>query len=127
MPDQHGFGDYGTETTRPRHSGQSDDQMNQYDSEVAHPRNGINTSKTTAFRQNLAIRHRQVAWHDGAKHRYTPDALVVCATHQMVVEVKENEVKEDKDTESVEAWAKIGTKPPCRFAKKVILHGNLGI
>jgi hypothetical protein len=41
--------------------------------------------------------------HDGAKHQYTPDALVVCATHQMVVEVKENEVKEDKDTESAEA------------------------
>jgi hypothetical protein len=58
MPHQHGFGDYGTETTRPRQSGQSDDQMNEYDSEVAHPRNGINTSKTTAFRRNLAIRHR---------------------------------------------------------------------
>jgi hypothetical protein len=60
MPDQHGFGDYGTETTRSSQSGQSDDQMNEYDSEVAHPGNDINTSKTTAFRRNLAIRHRQV-------------------------------------------------------------------
>jgi hypothetical protein len=59
MPDQQGFGDYGTESTRPRQSGQSDDQMNEYDSEVAHPGNGNNTSKTTAFRRSLAIRHRQ--------------------------------------------------------------------
>jgi hypothetical protein len=45
MPDQHGFGDNGTESTRPRQSGQGDDQMNEYDSEIAHPGNGINTSK----------------------------------------------------------------------------------
>ena len=57
MPDQHGFGDNGTESTRPRQSGQSDDQMNEYDSEVTHPGNGINPSKTTALRANLAIRH----------------------------------------------------------------------
>src|SRR6516225_7745200 len=44
MPDQHGFGDYGTESTRPCQSGQSDDQMNEYDSEVTHPGNRINTS-----------------------------------------------------------------------------------
>jgi len=50
MPDQHGFGDNGTESTRPRQSGQGDDQMNEYDSEVAHSGNGINTSKTTALR-----------------------------------------------------------------------------
>jgi hypothetical protein len=45
MLDQHGFSDYGTESTRPCQSGQSDDQMNEYDSEVVHPGNGINTSK----------------------------------------------------------------------------------
>lgn len=50
MPDQHGFGDNGTESTRLRQSGQGDDQMNEYDSEVAHSGNGINTSKTTALR-----------------------------------------------------------------------------
>jgi len=50
MPDQHGFGDNGTESTRPRQSGQGDDQMNEYDSEVAHSGNGINTSKTAALR-----------------------------------------------------------------------------
>jgi len=50
MPDQHGLGDNGTESTRPRQSGQGDDQMNEYDSEVAHSGNGINTSKTTALR-----------------------------------------------------------------------------
>ena len=33
MPDQHGFGDNGTECTRPRQSSQSNDQMNEYDSE----------------------------------------------------------------------------------------------
>jgi hypothetical protein len=50
MPDQHGLGDNGTESTRPRQSGQGDDQMNEYDSEAAHSGNGINTSKTTALR-----------------------------------------------------------------------------
>jgi hypothetical protein len=50
MPDQHGLGDNGTESTRPRQSGQGDDQMNEYDSEVAHPGNGINISQTTALR-----------------------------------------------------------------------------
>jgi hypothetical protein len=50
MPDQHGLGDNGTESTRLRQSGQGDDQMNEYDSEVAHSGNGINTSKTTALR-----------------------------------------------------------------------------
>jgi hypothetical protein len=50
MPDQHGFGDNGTHSTRPHQSGQGDDQMNEYDSEIAHPGNGINTSKTTALR-----------------------------------------------------------------------------
>jgi len=46
VSDQHGFGDNGTEPTRPCHSGQGDDQMNEYDNEVAHPGNGIKTSKT---------------------------------------------------------------------------------
>jgi hypothetical protein len=41
VTDQHGFGDNGTESTRPRQSGQDDDQMNEYDSEVAHSGNGI--------------------------------------------------------------------------------------
>jgi hypothetical protein len=50
MPDQHGLGDNGTESTRPRQSGQGDDQMNEYDSEVAHSGNGINISQTTALR-----------------------------------------------------------------------------
>jgi hypothetical protein len=36
MPDQHGFGDNGTESTRPRQSDQDYDQMNKYDREVAH-------------------------------------------------------------------------------------------
>ena len=34
MPDQHGFGDNGTESARSRQSGQGDDQMDEYDSEV---------------------------------------------------------------------------------------------
>ena len=50
MPDQHGFGDNGTESTWPRQSGQGDDQMNEYDSQVAHAGNGINSSKTTALK-----------------------------------------------------------------------------
>jgi hypothetical protein len=50
MPDQNGLGDNGTESTRPRQSGQGNDQMNEYDSEVAHPGNSINTSQTTALR-----------------------------------------------------------------------------
>jgi hypothetical protein len=50
MTDQHGFGDNGTESTRPRQPGQGDDQMNEYDSEVTHSGNGINTSKTAAPR-----------------------------------------------------------------------------
>jgi hypothetical protein len=39
--------------------------------------------------------------HAGAKHRYTPDALVVWGAHQTVVEIKE-----DKHAESSEAQAK---------------------
>jgi hypothetical protein len=50
MPDQHGFGDNGTESARRRQPGQGDDQMNEYDSENAHSGNGTNTSKTTALR-----------------------------------------------------------------------------
>ena len=57
MPDQHGLGDNGTESTGPRQSGQGDDQMNEYDSEVAHPGNGINTSQNHRTQVNLAIRH----------------------------------------------------------------------
>jgi len=49
MPGQHGLGDNGTESSRPRQSGQGDYQMNEYDSEVAHSGNGINTSQTTAL------------------------------------------------------------------------------
>jgi hypothetical protein len=48
MPDQHGLGENGFH--RPRQSGQGDDQMNEYDSEVAHPGNGINTSQTSVLR-----------------------------------------------------------------------------
>ena len=55
MSDQHGFGDNGTESTRPCQSGQGNDQMDQNDSEVPHPANGINTSKTTPLSRNLAI------------------------------------------------------------------------
>jgi hypothetical protein len=61
MPDQHGFGDNGTESTRPRQSGQGDDQMNEYDSKVAHSGNGINTSKNHHTQANVPIRHRQVS------------------------------------------------------------------
>jgi hypothetical protein len=50
MPDYHRFGDNGTESTRPRQSGQSDHQTNEYDSEVAHSGNGINSSKITALK-----------------------------------------------------------------------------
>jgi hypothetical protein len=50
MPDQHGFGYDGPESTRLCQSGQGDDQMNEHDSEVAHSGNGINTSKTAALR-----------------------------------------------------------------------------
>jgi hypothetical protein len=46
MSDQYRFGDNGTESNRPRQSGQGDDQMNEEDSEVAHPGHGINTSKS---------------------------------------------------------------------------------
>jgi hypothetical protein len=49
-PPEHGFGDDGTESTRPRQSGLRRDQTNEYDSEVSHPGNGINTSKTSALR-----------------------------------------------------------------------------
>ena len=60
MPDQHGFGNNRTDAARPCQSGHSDDQMNDEDQEVAHPGNGISTSKTTGFQANLAIRHGQV-------------------------------------------------------------------
>ena len=50
MPDQRGFGNNGTESARPCQSGHGDDQMNEQDEEVAHPGNGISTSRTTTFR-----------------------------------------------------------------------------
>src|SRR5262249_47577928 len=50
MSDQHGFGDNGPESTGSRKSGQGDDQMNEYDSEVAHPGNSTNTSRTLPLR-----------------------------------------------------------------------------
>ena len=50
MPDQHGFGNNGTEAARLCQSRHGDDQMNEQDEEVAHPGNGISTSRTTAFR-----------------------------------------------------------------------------
>jgi hypothetical protein len=44
----------------------------------------------------------RLEYHDaGAKHRYTPDALVVWGSHRAVVEIKE-----DKDAQSPEAQAK---------------------
>jgi hypothetical protein len=49
MPDQHGFGDNGTESTRPRQSGQSYDQMNDTIAKSRIPANGIK-SKNTALR-----------------------------------------------------------------------------
>src|SRR5215469_872225 len=61
MPDQHGLGDNGTESTQPCRPGQGDDQMNEYNTDVAHPGNSINTSKPTALRPNIAIRYRQVS------------------------------------------------------------------
>ena len=35
------------------------DLVNEHDTEIAHPDNGINTSETTTLQANLAIRHRQ--------------------------------------------------------------------
>ena len=55
--DEHGFGHHGTESTGPRQSGHGDDQVNEHDTEIAHPGNRINTSQTTALQANLAIRH----------------------------------------------------------------------
>ena len=50
MPDQHGFGDNGSESARPCQSGHGDDQMNEQDEEVAHPGKRISTAKTTTFK-----------------------------------------------------------------------------
>ena len=61
VPDQHRFGDNGTESTGRRQSGKDDDHMNEQDTQIAHPGNRINTSETTTFQANLAIRHRQAS------------------------------------------------------------------
>jgi hypothetical protein len=37
--------------------GDCDDQMNEKDDDIAHPGNGINTSKTHDIQPNLIIRH----------------------------------------------------------------------
>ena len=50
MPDQRGFGNNGADSARPCQSGYGDDQMNEQDEQIAHPGNGINTSRSTAFR-----------------------------------------------------------------------------
>jgi len=69
MPDQHGFGDNGTEATRPCQSGQGDDQMNEYDSEVAHPGNGINPQKPP---------HSGQIWQFAIDRRETTKERVTC-------------------------------------------------
>jgi len=43
MPDQHGFGDNGTESTWSCQSGHGDNHMKQKDEEVAHRGNRIST------------------------------------------------------------------------------------
>ena len=60
MPDQGGFGNNGTEASRPCQPDDGDDQMNEKDDDIAHSGNGINTSKTHGIQPNLAIRHRQL-------------------------------------------------------------------
>ena len=50
MPDQHGFGDNGTESARLGQSSQGDDQMDEQHEEVEHPGNANSTSKPTGFR-----------------------------------------------------------------------------
>jgi hypothetical protein len=59
MPDQHGLGDNGTESTRPRQSGKGDDQMNEYDCEVDIPAM-VSRPQNYRTQANLEIRHRQV-------------------------------------------------------------------
>lgn len=53
MADQHGFGDNAMKSTRRRQSDHREDQMNEYDSEVAHSGNRINSSKNDRTRANL--------------------------------------------------------------------------
>ena len=82
MPDQHGFGDNGTESTRPCPSGQGDDPMNEYDNEVAHPGNGINTSKTIALRPNLYAIHR--LQREDIRTVFLPGAINFAARYSLV-------------------------------------------
>jgi hypothetical protein len=84
MPDQHGFGHNGTESTRPYQSGHGDHQMNEQDEKVAHPGNGISTSRTTAF--YLAIRHG-------------PDATVKFACTRILQYFRKND------------WARVAVDP----------------
>ena len=58
MPDKRGFR-HGTESIGARQPGHGEDQMNEHDTEIAHPGNRINTSRTTPLQANVAIRHRQ--------------------------------------------------------------------
>ena len=69
MSDQHGFGDNGTESTRPGKSGQGDDQMNEYDSEVVIPAMVSTPQKPLHSGPHLAVRHRQGQHQDSRRLR----------------------------------------------------------
>src|SRR5580658_9790301 len=80
MPHQHGFGDNGTNSAGPRQSGQDADQMDQENSEFAHPGNRINT-KTIEFRSILTIRHGQPrnAWEIPTVRGYGKTFAIACS------------------------------------------------
>ena len=62
MANERGFGDDGTNTTRPYQPDDSDDQMNENDEDVVHPGIGINISKSPGIQAEFVIRHRQGGW-----------------------------------------------------------------
>jgi len=58
MPSQHGFGDDGTKATRFYKADDGDDQMNENDEGVVHPRHRNKISKSP-IQADFVIRHRQ--------------------------------------------------------------------
>jgi hypothetical protein len=65
MFDEHRFSNDGTEASRPCQSDHGDDQMYEQDEEVAHPGNGINTSKSHDIQAQVGNSPRTALPGDG--------------------------------------------------------------
>jgi hypothetical protein len=70
MFDEHRLGNDGTEAARSDQSDQGDNQMNENDDDVAHPRNPTKASIILGIGPDLVIRHPQGGRHESNPRRF---------------------------------------------------------